>query len=310
MKATKTKTRKISPKKSGEKKSRVVNKNGIVFYRGASLLNGESIFGVMTGLRKRSDNTKTGDALQTWIMREDINPVVARKLGANYCVCGNCPWCQACYVNWGQGPLAVWRCYQRAKYTLKTGQTRTGHGYADYDPSIHDRYIRGRYVRIGSAGDPVAIPADVWRPFVDMAKGNSGYTHQYEQPWAHDYRGFLMASADSVFQAQRAAEMGWRFFLANQTGLTKTELRRIIGCPVIGCPAAKENGARVKCCDCGLCCGTRKARKPSVQIDPHGNKAIMSTYKKVILPKIIQIDAARGWSDPMIDLGEYDGGAQ
>jgi hypothetical protein len=48
--------------------------NGLVLWRGASLLDGAPIVAIVTGLAAGSSNRKTGDMLQTWILREDMAP--------------------------------------------------------------------------------------------------------------------------------------------------------------------------------------------------------------------------------------------
>ena len=47
---------------------------GAIFYRGPSLLTGDPIVGVVTGLEGGSHNPKTGPMAQAWILREDLAP--------------------------------------------------------------------------------------------------------------------------------------------------------------------------------------------------------------------------------------------
>ena len=51
--------------------------NGVILYEGPSLLDGEPIVAILTGLRSSSCNRKTGAMLQTWIMRADVSPAEA-----------------------------------------------------------------------------------------------------------------------------------------------------------------------------------------------------------------------------------------
>ena len=68
----------------------------------------------------KSSNRKTGDMVQTWILRSDIKPTEASKAGADASICGDCKhrWSLggACYVNIGQGPGAIFRAYKRGNY--------------------------------------------------------------------------------------------------------------------------------------------------------------------------------------------------
>ena len=60
---------------------------GFVFYRGKSPIDGAPIVAIAT---LESKNGKTGDMVQTWILREDISPLMAIKTGADRSICGNC----------------------------------------------------------------------------------------------------------------------------------------------------------------------------------------------------------------------------
>ena len=75
-------------------------------------------------------NRKTGGVVQTYILREDIDPRDASKNGADASICGTCPHRgevttdparkiakgRTCYVNLGQGVLITWRAYHRNAY--------------------------------------------------------------------------------------------------------------------------------------------------------------------------------------------------
>ena len=50
-----------------------------VLYEGPSLLDGEPIVAILTGLRSSSGNRKTGAMLQTWILRADVSPAEPRE---------------------------------------------------------------------------------------------------------------------------------------------------------------------------------------------------------------------------------------
>ena len=103
---------------------------GIVLYEGPSLIDGAPIVVIATGFQRPSANAKTGDMLQTWILRADVNPLQAIHTGRDVSVCGDCPLRGlletrqrrtinrrlACYVAIHQAPLAVHDAYRRGRY--------------------------------------------------------------------------------------------------------------------------------------------------------------------------------------------------
>ena len=60
---------------------------GFIFYKGASQIDGSPVVGIAT---VDSDNRKTGSMIQTWIIRDDVHPVVASRAGADSAICGDC----------------------------------------------------------------------------------------------------------------------------------------------------------------------------------------------------------------------------
>src|SRR5258708_3412884 len=66
--------------------------NGLVLYRGPSLLNGQGIVCIATGLARKSKNATTGPVVQTYILPDGkASPLMALDSGANAAVCGDCP---------------------------------------------------------------------------------------------------------------------------------------------------------------------------------------------------------------------------
>lgn len=53
---------------------------GMIIYRGPSLLDGAPIVAIATGLDGKHRNSKTGNMVQTWIMRDDIAPISRLRL--------------------------------------------------------------------------------------------------------------------------------------------------------------------------------------------------------------------------------------
>ena len=63
--------------------------NGIIFYEGASPLDGKPIVGIALP-DKKTGNSKTGRMASTLIIRSDIDPITASRLGEDYSICGDC----------------------------------------------------------------------------------------------------------------------------------------------------------------------------------------------------------------------------
>jgi len=222
-----------------------------VFYRGPSLIDGAPIVGVAIYSDR---NGKTGRVLQTYIIRADMNPLEASKTGADVSICGTCPLRgtptadparkqaagRRCYVNLGQGPLSVFRALERGRYP-------------DVDPAAIGA---GRMVRVGTYGDPAAIPGEVWDAMLSQATTWTAYTHQ--KPWRPD---IAMQSADDYHEAALHWHAGRRTFRVI-TGLDDIDHNH-----EILCPASKEAGRRVQCAACKLCKGS--ARGKSIAIVEH-----------------------------------------
>lgn len=234
--------------------------NGYVLYRGPSLLDGLPVVAILTGLAgKASANAKTGAMLQTWILREDIDPFDAVKSGADASVCGNCKHRPssggACYVRVYQAPKSVWKAYHRGRYAPLA---------ADGLYTLAD-IGAGRAVRIGSYGDPAAVPAEVWQTLTSRATMHTGYTHQWQTGAgsAAELRAIVMASADNAAELDAARNGGWRTFRI-RTADEPLAARESV------CPASAEAGHKVNCQTCGACNGAGTGRKGSIAIVVHG----------------------------------------
>jgi hypothetical protein len=178
--------------------------NGFIFYRGPSMLDGSPIIAVATGTARGSRNGKTGSEVQTWILRDDVSPVEAVKLGLDVSICGDCVHrgdgtggARSCYVTVFQAPLVVWKTAQKG-------------GYPTVTPEAAGETLAGKVLRLGSYGDPAAVPVHVWQALVANVSGHTGYTHQWRTSDA--LRDLCMASCDSSFEQELASAQGWRTF--------------------------------------------------------------------------------------------------
>ena len=239
------------------------NKNGVILYEGPSMIDGESIVVIATALKNTTSNDKTGDEIQTWILRADIHPSEALKTGGDASICGDCKHRPAstevpkgkslpkrsCYVRM-DAPTSVWRCYRRGGYL-----------HIDHYPKAWD-LMAGRMRRCGSYGDPAAAPLDVWRRFIGDNK-STGYTHQWQT--YPEFVRYLMASVDTEDEYAEARELGWRTFRIKQA-----DQPRLRG--EFACPASEEEGKRLTCDTCGACNGNPNERSNAASpvINVHG----------------------------------------
>ena len=226
-------------------------KNGII-YKGPSLLDGKPIVAIATYSDR---NTKTGKVLQTYIIRSDISPLEASKTGEDFSICGDCKFRgtpttdpdrkqaaeRDCYVNLGQGPTIVYKSFIKGVYPK-----------ADFQWS---RILLGldRFVRIGTYGDPAAVPNPVWEQLLSNATTWTAYTHQSN--WRPD---IAMQSADNHDQAIAQWKQG------NRTFRVIADLGDIDKKNEALCPASKEAGRRVQCTACKLCKGSSKGKSIAI----------------------------------------------
>ena len=219
--------------------------NGNTIYNGPSELNGQAIISVITGTNTKSNNVKTGDMAQMWIMAADERPTDAAKNGTDSAVCGECPHrpllakinnVAPCYVNLGQAPNAVYKSQ-----------------YSDGMPTIN------KPLRLGAYGEPTALPFELVKQAVDDANGHTGYTHQW-RTCDPRFKTLLMASVDSIGEQIEAQAQGWRTFRVRKDSdaLLDGEVQ---------CPASKWGGMKTNCADCKLCAGTSRQAKNVSEVE-------------------------------------------
>ena len=231
---------------------------GYTFYKGPSMLDGLPIVGV--AIVGRSSNSKTGQMIQTYMLANNgLSALESARSGADASICGECPHRRyhahgipgkqgACYVNLGQGPRAVSDGIRRGIYPA-------------FDSTARDR-LRGRLIRLGSYGDPAAIPFHTWADLLKGTDGHTGYTHQWKDPRFARFGMLCMASVDSEAEAHAAWLAGWRTFRVKSP-----ESLKLSG--EVVCPASAEAGHKVTCSACLACDGA--GGKRSIVIDAHGS---------------------------------------
>jgi hypothetical protein len=239
------------------------HKKGVssVLYNGPSLIDGSPIIVIAT---IKSGNSKTGDMVQTWILANNgETPIEASKSGADRAICGDCihrgeshndpkrktAKNRSCYVTLMHGPLGVYKAFKRGVYPIASEQDSVNIG-------------RDRMVRLGTYGDPAAVPSHVWDTLLSEAKGHTAYTHQSNIPTADTRSDLFMMSADSLNHAQNFWADNKRTFrvIADTTDVQNNEIL---------CPASEEMGKLVTCEKCKLCAGSNIKAK-NIAIVVHG----------------------------------------
>jgi hypothetical protein len=244
---------------------------GAVFYRGPSMIDGSPIVAVAIF---KSANTKTGNMVQTYILRDDMAPAAAIRAGLDASICGSCvhrgvigsdgkpeQFTRTCYVVIGQGPTGVWKGLQ-------------AHQYPTIDASILAKrggMFAGRFVRLGTYGDPAAVPFEIWESLLAGTTGHNGYTHQWQECDPR-FASLCMASADDAVTRGHAKALGYRTFRV-RPALDKLQGEFI-------CPASEEAGRKLTCIDCKACGGTDSKARADVAITLHGGSAVMANAKR------------------------------
>jgi len=214
--------------------------NTIELWRGESALTGDPIVALASCLARPSRNDKTGDMIQTWILRQDMSPIRASAEDMDDAVCGDCKFRagNGCYVAL-RSPQAVWK-------TWKAGNV----------PAADHRRLQGNFarkpIRLGAYGDPAAVPLNVWINAI-IATGTltwTGYTHAWKT-CDQEFRKWVMASVDTIQEQDAARLAGWKCFRTVPDDTMRVPHS-------ILCPAHTRG---VTCAECGLCRGTQGSGK-------------------------------------------------
>lgn len=204
---------------------------------------------IATGFSKASDNRKTGDMIQIWILCKAVDPVEAIKQGLDRLICGNCRHRgdgtgsgRSCYVNAGQAPLGIWRAWKSGSYLPL--------------PSVS--VFAGRKVRFGAYGDPTWLPLPLAFAIAGVSSGWTGYTHQWRKPSLQGWKTLLMASVDTTAELLIARSMGWSTFRVTPDTDHHT-VETLCASDRVGTP----------CADCLACAGSRGGIR-AIHIPAHG----------------------------------------
>ena len=259
--------------------------NGFIFYES------EDIVCIATG---NSSNKKTGDEVQTWVLYKHEPPNIAIDTGKDSIICGDCkhrgivlslndatiysdmlttPKKKAllkriedkrakglnsinidreCYVLVFQAPLAVYKCWKRG-------------GYPTLTPKQAQKRLAYKKVRLGSYGDPVHVPLEVWNTMLKFTLGTTGYTHQWKNLEYIGYSKYLMASVDTSEEMFQANVLGYRTFRVRKKN--EEVQPNEVGC--LSDRNARGTKKLVPCVDCMMCSGLTSKVTKDISIIQH-----------------------------------------
>lgn len=198
---------------------------------------------------RTSNNVKTGNMAQIWILYKHELPTAAIKSGNDVHICGDCAHRKhgSCYVNAGHAPNQVYKAWSHGKY-----------------PKGKPRDLMAEDVRFGAYGDPAFMPTKLIKDIAKYANSWTGYTHQW-QTCDQDLRHYFMASVDSPVEYQTAKALGWTTF---RTVLPKEQMflnESVCPSPIVTCKQCK------KC----------NGKKQDIVVDVHGPKHKINNYRSL-----------------------------
>jgi hypothetical protein len=240
-----------------------------IIYEGPSLYNGKPI---VVLVQSGSRNSKTGDMVQTFILDATKDPLEASRSGSDKSVCGNCPHMgtpndntkggatkRSCYVTLAHAPLGKYKAFKRGMYPTVSGHKAIA------------ELGRDQTVRLGTFGDPAAVPQYIWDSLISDAAGHTAYTHGSINPSPST----IMTSADTKEAAFKAWSKDERTFrvIADVSDVLKGK--------EILCPASEEAGRKATCKTCKLCSGAGIKAK-SIAIVAHGTSKRYAKERAVL----------------------------
>lgn len=234
--------------------------SSLVVWRGPSRYDGVEI---MVTLVPLSDNMKTGNMPQVYVLRTDTVPFAAMKGGFDFSVCGEC----------GLRPTDIGGCYVPT-VKLRAHWDKT----VKQDVASPDEIATAiglRPVRLGAYGDMAAVDPLVTDWLVRLARGKVvNYTHGHLTlgfDGVEHMRRYSMLSVESLGEAHRAWQRGWRTYrmLAPDEKPAQGEIL---------CPYMARGQ---QCYDC-LRCGGHGNRGPSIAVPLHGGDGVEGRALKVI----------------------------
>jgi len=267
---------------------------GVLLWHGPSQINGEPVFAM---IQFGSGNRKTGSMRQTYILSAERSPLAALQNRLEESICGTCPHrpqadgTRSCYVD--QRSLAtVWQSVTGSGIRMgiaTEGRYLTLQEVASLCGVDTKRALEllgmGERVRLGTYGDPAAIPAALWSTLTSQAETWTGYTHQWQNESVSSeqrqaLKPLVRASVDDAQGYQESTSTGWVPFVVTPDVETGRALRALGPMPVALCPASEEAGQKVTCAACPIGCkGNQGGKNLAVIIPAHGNVTAKRSYE-------------------------------
>ena len=235
----------------------------MIILKGNSQIDGSPVVAIVTF---GSNNSKTGDMPQVWILCDGIHPTDALRTGKDKAICGNCKYRP---TELGDNALKKFsrKCYVNTMSINAIYKKYINGGYSEASLEDCRKILNGRKVRIGAYGDPAAVPIEVWDTILADCQ-STGYTHQWRE-CSNDYSKYCMASCDSPIDVVIASQKGYRTFYVQAVDDYANIQKKIDGIKLANCPASKEMGKVTTCSQCLVCSGTRSGFKSNVTIAIH-----------------------------------------
>ena len=145
--------------------------------------------------------------------------------------------------------------------------------YTPFNDS-HLELFKGRKIRIGSYGDPAAVPTSVWAKVCSVTDGHAGYTHQWNTRFVEpELKEYCMASADNTKEYEKAKKLGWRSFRVRMSDTEPLLENEFV------CPASNEAGNKTSCEKCKACMGLEAKTSKDPCIIVHGLEHKIAKFK-------------------------------
>jgi hypothetical protein len=215
---------------------------GFVVYEGVTCMPGlpfgDSLRHIVVIAVLTSNNSKTGNMIQFYILVKNHPPMLAVWNGQDFSICGDCKH-RGCKGNKRTCYVKIWEAVTQIYKSYKAGR------YPRYNPAEDEHWFVGAEMRFGAYGDPAAAPFLLWDYFNSLTDQTvTGYTAQ----WDKVHRGwseFCMASTSTPEEFFMATSAGWRCYHIGE--VTEQMTRMGVTCPNV------TKGRQ--CIKCGLCGG-------------------------------------------------------
>jgi len=155
--------------------------------------------------------------------------------------------------------------------------------------ALADRDPGARMVRVAAIGDPLrASFRDLQHSFEltkQLGLAFVGYTHFYQEKGAYRLKKMLMASCDTIEQADDAVKKGWRATTIVPYNFQGKRFITPAGHTAVICPA-QTMPKQITCNDCLLCDASRKTPFQIIAFRDHGPKVRNQARQMKKLPVV------------------------